>query len=83
MLAWIEGWPAGRALAGRARRKRVVQSLRSRPRAAHWTPSVPCPRSLYDAGGAQIGARLYVFRGYHSLGEVNDQVFVFDMASER
>jgi glycosyltransferase involved in cell wall biosynthesis len=48
-----------------------------------WSRSRPCPRPVFDAGGAQIGPLLYVVCGYTSLDGSNDEIFVFDMRSER
>lgn len=81
--ASLETWPPARRRLEHARRNRLVTALRGRPDASHWTNSTACPLALYDAGGAQVGNRLYVIRGYRKLGAVNDKVFVFDMATER
>ena len=48
-----------------------------------WGRSRPCPRPVFDAGGAQIGPFLYVVCGYTSIEGCNDKIFVFDMRSER
>ena len=66
----------------RTRRGQLMTSLQGRPTASHWTIRAACPLALYDAGGAQVGKRLYLIRGYRELGVVNDKVFVFDMETE-
>jgi len=55
-------------------------ALRDGPR---WSRSRPCPRQLYDAGGAQIGPLLYVVCGYISMDSASDDILVFDMRRQR
>ncbi len=56
--------------------------MSGRPAASHWTLRTACPLALYDAGGSQVGSRMYVLRGYRELGVVNDKVFVLDLITE-
>ncbi|HSI72716.1 MAG TPA: glycosyltransferase, partial [Fimbriimonas sp.] len=75
-------WPPTQRWLDRARREQLMTSLRGRPNASHWTIRTACPLALYDAGGAQVGNRMYVLRGYQEIGGVNDKVFVFDLVAE-
>lgn len=45
-----------------------------------WQQGAPCPAALYDAGGVQIGRHLYVVLGYRQISEVNERIFVLDLA---
>lgn len=45
-----------------------------------WQQAAPCPAALYDAGGVQIGRHLYVVLGYRQISEVNERIFVLDLA---
>jgi glycosyltransferase involved in cell wall biosynthesis len=48
-----------------------------------WTSGASSPEPLLDAGGAQIGDLLYVACGFKSIGAVNEEIFVFNMRTER
>lgn len=52
-------------------------------RVLKWKKAPPVPGKLFDAGGAQIGPRLYVICGYTDKSGVSDKVFVFDMKRRR
>ncbi|HSH92805.1 MAG TPA: glycosyltransferase [Roseimicrobium sp.] len=75
-------WSPTRRWLDRTRREQLITGLRGRSNASHWTIRNACPLALYDAGGAQVGDRLYLIRGYQNLGVINDKVFAFDMATE-
>ena len=45
-----------------------------------WQQAAPCPAALYDAGGVQVGRHLYVVLGYQQISEVNERMFVLDLA---
>lgn len=51
----------------------------ARPSGGDWAPGTPCPKALLDAGGAQVGDRLYVVGGFESQAVVNRQLLVLDL----
>ena len=73
---------AGQWLLRRLERRELDRELEGRD-GLEWRRSSPCPRSVFDAGGAQIGSLLYVVCGYGSLDACSDEIFVLDMATER
>lgn len=59
--------------------KRHPRGPVARPLGADWAPGPPCPRALLDAGGAQVGDRLYVVGGFESQAVVNRRLLVLDL----
>lgn len=49
----------------------------------HWQRSRPCPGRRCEAGGAQVGSRVFVVGGYETLDRVHGTVDVFDLRLER
>lgn len=48
-----------------------------------WHIVPPCPLRLYDAGGVQIGHRLYIVCGYSNLDEVQNSMEVLNLERNR
>jgi hypothetical protein len=77
-----EAMKALRSLMRRLRRAMVRRQPRApaaRPLGADWAPGPPCPSALLDAGGAQVGDRLYVVGGFESQAVVNRRLLVLDL----
>ena len=63
--------------------KRQLRVPAARPLEADWARGQPCPRPLLDAGGAQVGDRLYVIGGFESQAVVNRRLLVLDLRTGR
>lgn len=62
------------------RQRAALRDYRARhPGGLDWRRVPPSPQPRYDAQGAQIGRRLYVFGGYRWLDHVHDHADVFDL----
>lgn len=81
-----EAMKAVRALMRRLRRaivRRQPRAAAARPLGADWAPGPPCPSALLDAGGAQVGDRLYVVGGFESQAVVNRRLLVLDLRTSQ
>gem|GEM_PF-1058429 len=78
-VAGIGRLPVAGGVVARARMRRLVRTLDADAAGLDWELVPPCPKALLDAGGAQVGNRLYVVRGYGDRGVVNDLIFVLDL----
>src|SRR2546427_267852 len=58
-------------------------AVRSLGSGLRWRSAPPCPEARYDAGGAQVGPRLYVIAGYGGLDEIKGHADVLDLATWR
>jgi glycosyltransferase involved in cell wall biosynthesis len=76
----IKAFPLSAHLFARAHRQKRLIGLSERTSQLGWSQGPDCPASLYyAAGGAQIGDRLYVIRGYQQFDAVNNKIFVFNL----
>jgi Kelch motif len=71
---------AGQRCVTRGRLYRARWEARQKPGALAWRIVAPCPDPKLDAGGVQIGSRLYVIAGYSSRDTVSPYVDVLDLA---
>lgn len=82
--AWLRRRPVLRRLKNRYDLLRLEPAIRRDDRLRlKWRLTSRAPSKIYDAGGAQIGSRLYVIGGYTSLNEVSERILVFDMKRRR
>jgi glycosyltransferase involved in cell wall biosynthesis len=58
---------------------KATRNSPSRVEKLSWSEGPACPRRLYDAGGARINNRLYVFLGYQNVSTVSDKILVLDL----
>jgi len=75
--------PVGRWYAAYGELRRARSESRQKPGALRWKIVSPCPDRKLDAGGVQIGTRLYVLAGYSSQDKVSAYVDVFDLQRRR
>jgi glycosyltransferase involved in cell wall biosynthesis len=80
---WVKEFPLSARLIARIQRHQVTLSFHHRHALSECSAGLDCPSPLYDAGGAKVGDRLYIIRGYRSLESVNDKIFVFNLSDER
>jgi N-acetylneuraminic acid mutarotase len=83
VITRLSKWPPTSRLVDHAWRHRIIHRLRYRGLVPAWSAAEESPLALYDAQGAKVGDKLYLFGGYRSLDKVSDKILVFDFAQQR
>lgn len=83
VLKWLLQFTPIDRLGYRVRRYWIFLNQNTKRNIFKWYRVSPCPYRLFDAGGVQIGDRLYVVCGYSNLGEIHEFIEVLDLKRNR